>query len=126
MAEETNKSTARARWIIILALAGLGVYLYIRYRKQQQAATAPSPQPTSATDAAAANGQTQDTGVPVLNLAGSGTYQGPYTPYNIVNNGVQQPAGSMPGGDLTQSLANALQNGTPVSIVNNSNTAGGH
>jgi hypothetical protein len=117
--EQSSKSAARARWIIVLALAGLGLYLFMRYRKQQAAAAAPA---SAASQGSTDPNQMTVPYVPQVNL--SGTYNGPYTPYNVITNGVQQPSGSMPGGQLTDALTNALTNGAPVSVVNNSNKAG--
>ena len=113
-----SASAGRARWIIVLALAGLGLYLYMRYRKQQSAAAAPA--------SAAAQGDTNTSPtavptVPVYNLSGS--YDGPYTPYNVINNGVTQPSGVMPGQNLTQAITDAAQNGVPVNVTTNTNQA---
>jgi hypothetical protein len=117
MAQVQDRSAARTRVIIIVVIVAVGAYLYLRYRKQEAAKTASAP------NAAAAQGQTQDASVPVLNIAGSGTYQGPYTPYNVINNGVQQPSGVFPGNPM-QSIADALQNGN-ITLVTNTNKAGG-
>ena len=89
-----KKSADRAKWIIIAAIAGLGLYLYLRSRKQAAA------QPQSAASQGSTN---PNPSVPVYQL--SGTYNGPYTPYNIVNNGVTQPAGYMPGGSANGTSA---------------------
>jgi hypothetical protein len=122
MADEPtgSKAAARTRVIIILGLAGLAVYMYMRYKKQQTAATSQQP-------AAAAGDTNPDQitvpAVPTYNLSGS--YNGPYTPTSIVNNGVTQPAGNMGSGwNGSQAITDALQNGGYVNTVNNTNSAG--
>lgn len=128
MAEEKKAagSAGAARWIIIAALAGLGIYLYMRSNKQKAAATSAAAEgDTTANDTTAydqyGNAYGNYPGVDTYDL--SGTYSGPYTPYNVINNGVTAPAGSM-GSSTQQSITDALQNGgNYISTVNNTNTA---
>lgn len=102
MAAPSSRGVARARLLIIAGVVALGVWLYLRNRK------------ASDQTAAAAGSTNPQPSVPSYQL--SGTYDGPYTPYNIITNGVQQPAGAMPGGALGGTVINST---APVTNTTN-------